>query len=217
MATPPTAEAQGMAALHAHALAEMTTLISQRLPYFRRMALRCLDNRADAEDAVQDAFLSAWKNLHRFRGQAQMSTWLTVIVMNAARMVMRKRSRSPHVSLDGQIQEGEESRFFDLLSDNRPGPEAQAARRELEDRLQRLSVHLSPNLRNVIRLRGLEGLSTREAAEALGLTESALKTRAARAREQLRQLDESHPALGIAAARRPPRRRRTKAAPPTLA
>ncbi|HUB20085.1 MAG TPA: sigma-70 family RNA polymerase sigma factor [Acidobacteriaceae bacterium] len=196
-------------AVRPDALEEMTTLISERNPYFRRIALRRLDNLADAEDAVQDAFLSAWKNLGKFKGEAKMSTWLTVIVMNSARMVARKHPRPPHISIESEDHNQENLRFSEILADVRPDPEDQVSRRELELRLSQLSAHLAPNLREVIRLRGVEGLSTREAAEALGLTESAVKTRAARAREQLRNLDRSTPAR--VTGRRNQRRRRVRA------
>jgi DNA-directed RNA polymerase specialized sigma24 family protein len=54
------------------------------------MAFRCVDNLADAEDAVQDAFLCAWRHLDKFKGEAQMSTWLTAIVINAARLGLKR-------------------------------------------------------------------------------------------------------------------------------
>lgn len=174
-------------------LEEMTTLMAERHRYFHRIALRRLDNHADAEDAVQNAFLSAWKNLDKFKGQAKMSTWLTVIVMNSARMVARKQRPYPlQFFVEGEGQE--EESFFLELPDTGPDPEAQVRRRELELRLNRLCAYLAPNLREVIRLRGAEGLSIRETACTLGLTESAVKTRAARAREQLRSLDQSNSA-----------------------
>jgi RNA polymerase sigma factor (sigma-70 family) len=63
--------------------------------------------RADAEDTVQDALLSAYKHLSKFRGQARISTWLSAIVINSARMQLRRRSRQPHVPLDEQSTEQE--------------------------------------------------------------------------------------------------------------
>jgi len=201
-------------AIRAHSLDEMMTLIAERLPYFHRMALRRLDNMADAEDAVQDAFLSAWKHLDKFKGQAQMSTWLTVIVMNSARMVVRKRPRTFHFPLEAEDQNNEEQLCFtELLPDTRPDPEAQVRRRELEQRLNQLSVHLAPHLREIIRLRGVEGLSIRETADALGLTESAVKTRAARAREELRRLHRTNPAKVTGATESVPARRRRRRIP----
>jgi RNA polymerase sigma factor (sigma-70 family) len=87
---------------------QLTDVIVRYLARFRRIALRLLGNIADAEDAVQDAFVSAFAHLDQFRGQATMSTWLTSIVINAARMKLRQRSRQAQISLD----ETTESRTF---------------------------------------------------------------------------------------------------------
>ncbi|HTW46667.1 MAG TPA: RNA polymerase sigma factor [Acidobacteriaceae bacterium] len=199
--------------LRTSSIEEMTALISERLPYFHRVAKRRLDNMADAEDAVQDAFLSAWKHLDKFKGESRMSTWMTVVVMNSARMVARKRLRSQHVPLDAPMQEDESMRLSDMISDGRPDPEEQARRLELEQRLRRLSVQLSPTLGEVVRLCGLQGLSVRQAADALGVSVSAVKSRAVRARKELRRLDRVKPA----AVTPPIRRRRTPRQPTTAA
>lgn len=188
---------------------EMTNLISERMQYFHRIARRRLDNMADAEDAVQDALLSAWKNLDKFKGQAQMSTWLTVIVMNSARMLIRKRPRALHLALDTD-QDDEGPRLEELLRDPCPDPEAQVRRRELEQRLHELSRQLPPKLREIVEVRSLDGLNTRETANALGLSESAVKTRLARARQQLKMLAQS----GSGQVAKVPRRRRKAASSP---
>src|SRR2546425_9556064 len=72
---------------------EMEDVLSRRLPSFYRSAYRFLGNPADAEDAVQEALLSAYKHLDQFRGQSQMSTWLTAIVSNCARMQRSEERR----------------------------------------------------------------------------------------------------------------------------
>src|SRR5580692_4109751 len=82
---------------------EMDGIVSCYWPSFYRTAYRYLGNAADAEDAVQDAMLSAYKHLSQFRRQARMSTWLTAIVINSARMQLRRRPRQPHISLDEQF------------------------------------------------------------------------------------------------------------------
>src|SRR4029077_12144853 len=84
---------------------EMQDVLSRCLPSFYRRAYRHLGNAADAEDAVQDALLSAYKHLDQFKGQARMSTWLTTIVTNSARMQLRRRPRQAHLSLDEQFAE----------------------------------------------------------------------------------------------------------------
>ncbi|HEV2730277.1 MAG TPA: sigma-70 family RNA polymerase sigma factor, partial [Terriglobales bacterium] len=87
---------------------EMEDIISRHLPSLYKSAYRFLGNAADAEDAVQDALLSAFKHLDQFRGESQMSTWLTAIVINSARMQLRRRRRQLHVSLDEPIGEQQE-------------------------------------------------------------------------------------------------------------
>src|ERR1700757_4916876 len=84
---------------------ELQRVLSLSSASFYRRAFRLLGNSADAEDAVQEALLAAHKHLHQFRGQSQMSTWLTTIVSNCARMQLRKRPRQIHIPLDEQIGE----------------------------------------------------------------------------------------------------------------
>jgi RNA polymerase sigma-70 factor, ECF subfamily len=172
---------------------EMITAITERLPYFRRIAMRRLDNAADAEDAVQDAFLAAWEHLDQYKGQAQMSTWLTTIVMNKSRTIVRKRAQVHFLPIDDQNESENHVQFAKHLSDCRPDPEAQFQNSECELRLNQLSARLSPALGIVVRMRNVEGLSVRETAEALGLTESAVKARTSRALAELRRLKRDTP------------------------
>jgi RNA polymerase sigma factor (sigma-70 family) len=99
--------------------AEMLAVVSNCLPSLYRYAYRQLGNKTDAEDAVQDALLAAYKHLNQFRGDSQFSTWLTTIVINCARMHLRKRSRYVHVSLDSRTGEDGEHPLSDLLVDHR--------------------------------------------------------------------------------------------------
>ena len=99
---------------------ELQRVLSLSSPSFYRCALRLLGNRADAEDAVQEALLAAHKHLHQFRGQSQMSTWLTTIVCNCARMQLRKRPRQIHTPLDEQIGEERTYSVSERLADPRP-------------------------------------------------------------------------------------------------
>jgi RNA polymerase sigma factor (sigma-70 family) len=115
---------------------ELQKVLSLRLPSFYRCALRRLRNSADAEDAVQEALLAAYKHLHQFRGQSQMSTWLTTIVCNCARMQLRKRPSQIHMPLDEQI--GEDERYFicERVADTRPSPEDECRNSELAAHLR---------------------------------------------------------------------------------
>ena len=167
---------------------EMNQALSRCRASFFRSAYRFLENPADAEDAVQEALLSAYKHIDQFRGEAQISTWLTAIVSNSARMQLRKRPRNIHVSLDEPIGEEQELSLSDLLADCRLSPEDECRNSELRARLNELVSQLSPSLRKAFQLRDLDGLTTREAAHILGVAEGTVKAQLARARAKLRRL-----------------------------
>ena len=169
-------------------LQELICVFDRRLASFKRIALRVLGNAADAEDAVQDAFLSAYKHLDQFKGQAQMSTWLTTIVVNKARMKVRQRSRYLHITMDAEDRDENKHPPSDALSDRRPTPEEVCQRLEAWERLAQLLTWLSPPLRTTFQLREVDGLSIREAAQVLGVAEGTVKARLARARIKLKQL-----------------------------
>lgn len=128
---------------------EMAAVLSRYLPSFYRHAFRYLGNVGDAEDAVQDALLSAYKHVGQFRGQARMSTWLTAIVINSARMQLRRRPRQAHVSLD-EHPDPESYALSELLPDHRPSPAEQCLRSDLADNVWQLARHLSPTLQQSI-------------------------------------------------------------------
>lgn len=167
---------------------ELQDVFSRYRPLLHRTAHRYLGNPSDAEDAVQDALLSAYKHLDQFRGQAQMSTWLVAIVTNCARMQLRRRPRQIHVSLNEQFGDEQGYTLSDRLVDSGPSPEEEYRRAELHDRLLQFAEELSPPLRKAFQLRDLEGLTTSEAAESLGLVEGTVKAQVARARAKLTRL-----------------------------
>ena len=167
---------------------ELQDAVLRSMPSFRRNAFRYLSNAADAEDAVQDALLSAYKHLDQFRGQAQMSTWLTAIVANCARMQLRKRPRAIHLSLDEPIGDEQEFSLSEVMADGAPNPEDECRRSELRSRLMHYLKQLSPSLRTAYQLRELDGLSTSETAQLLGLAEGTIKAQLARARAKLTKL-----------------------------
>jgi RNA polymerase sigma-70 factor, ECF subfamily len=161
--------------------------ISRYSPVLFRVALRRLRNIEDAEDAVQDALLAAHKHIGQFEGRSQLSTWLTKIVTNVALMKLRRHSRYETLSL-GPDQENDDAALAHELIDAGPNPEAICARMETDETLRRALAQLTPNLRSAIQMRELEGLSTREAANALGISTNALKSRVSRARATLSSL-----------------------------
>jgi RNA polymerase sigma factor (sigma-70 family) len=167
---------------------DLQDVISRYLPAFHRYAYRCLGNAADAEDAVQDALLAAYKHLGKFEGRSQMATWVTAIVNNSARMRLRKRSRRIELSIDERVADEQELCLADLLADNRPSPEDECRHSELQERFMQSVAQLSPSLREAFTLRALQGLPTSEIAQSLGVTEGTVKSKISRARANLRRL-----------------------------
>jgi len=167
---------------------EMNKALRRCRASFFRNAYRFLNNEADAEDAVQDALVSAYMHIDQFRAEAQMSTWLTAIVSNSARMQLRKRQRQIHVSLDEPIDEEQEHTPSESLTDGRPSPEDECRESELHALVKGLVTQLSPPLRKALELRALDGLTTNEAARILGVPNGTVKAQLARARAKLRRL-----------------------------
>lgn len=126
--------------------------------------------------------------LSEFRGQARISTWLSAIVINSARMQLRRRSRQLHVPLDEQSPEQESHALCDRLADRGQTPEEACRGAELAEHVHRLLRQLSPTLRRAFQLRELDGLTIRETANVLGVAEGTVKAQLARARTKLRFL-----------------------------
>jgi RNA polymerase sigma-70 factor, ECF subfamily len=147
-------------------------------------ALRVLGNPEDAEEAVQEGLLSAYRNLPRFERRSQFSTWLTRIVINAALMRRRSKRARPAVSLDEVVAEGELP-LAERFADDGPNPEQLYAGTELGDRMNKKLAEISALLRTAFWLREIEGLTAEEAAQVLGVSRNTLKARLWRARQEL--------------------------------
>jgi RNA polymerase sigma-70 factor (ECF subfamily) len=168
---------------------ELTDVINSHALRFRRIALGHLGNAADAEDAVQEALLSALRHVDQFQGRAKMSTWLTTIVINSARMKLRRRPHQVQVALDEPCGE-QNLPTADMVSDTRPGPEEVYRKRQIAETLAYATLRLPPVLLTTFRLRDVDGLSIRETAQLLGVPAGTVKARLARARRRLRQVIE---------------------------
>ena len=151
-----------------------------------RIAQHITQNREDAEDVVQDAFLKSYENLGQFQGQSKFYTWLVRIAVNEALMKLRRRRPERMVSLDEEVKTEDDSLPREV-ADWSPNPEQQYTQGELRDILTRTIQGLPPGFRTVFVLRDVEGLSTEETAEALDLSIPAVKSRLLRARLQLRE------------------------------
>jgi RNA polymerase sigma-70 factor, ECF subfamily len=151
-----------------------------------RIAQHITQNREDAEDVTQDAFLKAYRNLQQFQEQSKFYTWLVRIAVNESLMRLRKRRTSKTVSLDEDVQTEEDSMPREV-ADWSPNPEQLYDQQELKEILGKTVQGLPSSFRTVFVLRDVEGLSTEETAEALGLSIPAVKSRLLRARLQLRE------------------------------
>src|SRR6478672_11189246 len=147
-----------------------------------RAARAIVRDELEAEDVMQQAYVNAFTHLHQFNGSARFSTWLTRIAMNEALARVRRQGR-----FDSFDEESSNVELFTTLnqSDN---PERQAFAHELRDLLEWAIDRLPGGMREVFVLREVEGLSTLEVAECLGVSDDVVKTRLSRARAMLRRL-----------------------------
>lgn len=162
---------------------EFEDLVARNLSSFRRFAMHRMRNTEDAEDAVQDALLSAFKNIGQFEGRAQMSTWLMSIVANAIRMQLRRRPRSHMVSLEDSPEKYQWT-ISQMLADRRPTPEESVEQWQLCQLVTRMIGGLPRSQRVTLRLM-CDGFSIKKTAEALGVPVGTVKARLARGRAKL--------------------------------
>jgi RNA polymerase sigma-70 factor, ECF subfamily len=178
-------EPELVAAAKAGDMTAFETLVSRYERKIFRLAQNITQNREDAEDTMQEAFLKAYQHLGDFQGNSRFYTWLVRIAVNQALMKLRKR-RPNVVSLDEDIETGEESMPREV-EDWGPSPEDRYEQSELGGILNETISDLDPSFRIVFQLRDIEELSTEETADVLGLSVPAVKSRLLRARLKLRQ------------------------------
>lgn len=183
------ADAALLARLRAGESEAFEQLIGLATPVMLAVARRMLPTETDAHDAVQTAYANMVRSLDRFDGRSLLTTWLHRITVNACLMILRTRRRHPERNIsdllpafkdDGHQQPPEPSW--------NPSPSAGIERRELLATVRAAIAQLPESYRVVLLLRDVEGLDTAAAAEALDMTENAVKTRLHRARQALRTL-----------------------------
>ena len=155
------------------------------------LAMRILGHIQDAEDVTQQTFLSALENIDAFRGESSFSTWILKIASHAALKIIRKRKGLPTIPLEATNDETDDYAHIarpDYIADWRESPEELVPRHELAALLEDALGTLDEKHRLVFLLRDVEGLSIRDTAEALGITEANTKVRLLRARLQLREI-----------------------------
>jgi len=154
------------------------------------LAMRILRQEQDAEDVTQQTFLSVVENLAGFRGEASFVTWLVRIATHAALKIIRKRKGLDVISLEEATEPSEDSGTIphpEFIADWRQSPEQLVEMREIRHLLDEALSSLDEKHRLVFLLRDVEGLSIKETADTLGLSEANTKVRLLRARLQLRE------------------------------
>jgi RNA polymerase sigma-70 factor (ECF subfamily) len=160
-------------------------------PYERMLFNAChgmLRNPEEAEDAVQDAVLKAFRGLKGFRAEAKFSTWIVTIATNEARNRLRRQKIVPMESLEGQTEPFEGDVTPAILRDWRPVPSEVLESQQIRAMIESAVGELPPIYREVFMLRDVEELNVQETAEALGIEPGAVKTRLHRARMMLQKL-----------------------------
>ena len=153
-----------------------------------RAARAILKDDADAEDALQDAWLEAYRHISDFRGDAQLSTWLTRIAVTQALMKLRKQKRAQRVvPFASHARHDEDDRPLDVADARAESPSDATLRAEVRRAIERRIDDLPLNFRTVFMLREVEGLSVQEAAVCLSIPEATVRTRLFRARALMRE------------------------------
>jgi RNA polymerase sigma-70 factor (ECF subfamily) len=180
------AENFSLKALRAGDRAEFSRLVEAYSGKLYRLALKMLGNQQDAEDILQETFIKAYRHLNTFDGRSNLSTWLYRIATNEALMKLRKK-RPDTVSIDEPVEtmEGEQEPL--QIVDWCCLPEDELTSTEVRAYIDAAVERLPESLKVVFLLRDIENLSTMETAQALNLSEEAVKTRLSRARMRLRE------------------------------
>jgi len=152
----------------------------ERMVYL--MAMSIVKDESEAEEIAQEAMVNAYRYLASFRAESKFSTWLVTIAVNAARQRLKKANRARMESIDERIETAEGEFTPTFLTDWREVPLAALERGELRETIRTAVMELPEIYREVFTLRDVEGMNGAEAAEALGISDKAVKTRLHRAR-----------------------------------
>ncbi|MEN6571537.1 MAG: sigma-70 family RNA polymerase sigma factor [Anaerolineaceae bacterium] len=166
---------------------ELARFVETYSPRIYRLGMRILNNEQDAEDVLQETFIKAIRALPTFEGRSSLSTWLYRIATNEALMLLRKHSPEM-VSIDAPAEEEEEEQEALQIVDWTNQPESELSVREIRQQINSAVAKLPLGQREVFALREVEGMSVKETADILNVSESVVKTRLLRARMHLRQV-----------------------------
>src|ERR1700687_1160715 len=179
-------ESQLVSAAKAGDAAAFEELVNRYERKIFRLGMNITQNKEDAEDVMQEAFLKSFKNLDHFQGDSRFYTWLVRIAVNEALMKLRKR-RPNQVSIDEPLTNDDDDSVFREIEDWGPSPEQKFAQTELNQILNEVIGALHPIFRFAFLLRDVERVSTEETAQILGISVAAVKSRLLRGRLKLRQ------------------------------
>ncbi|MDH4066235.1 MAG: sigma-70 family RNA polymerase sigma factor [Acidobacteriota bacterium] len=189
--SPPVAPPDGdlIAGLRAAAPGAFEQLVRTHGGRLLAVARRLLGNEEDARDAVQEAFMNAFRSIGRFEGGSLLSTWLHRIVVNVSLMKLRRRKRKPEESLDHLLPAfHDDGHFADRIESGAEPADQRLAREEEQAAVRAAIDELPDHYRTIVLLRDIEGIGTNEVATELGITPNAVKLRLHRARQALRAL-----------------------------
>jgi len=175
-----------LAALQQKNKAEFARVLDQNADRIYRLALKMVGNPQDAEDVLQETFIKAFNNINQFEGRSKISTWLYRIAVNESLMLLRSR-KVQVLPLDKDIETDQGDTIPRQIMDWCCLPEKELMSGESRKHIRKAINTLSDANRAAFLLRDVEGLSTKDAAETLEISESALKVRLMRARMQLRE------------------------------
>ncbi len=168
-------------------------LVREQTPILLAVTRRILRDEEEAKDAVQEAFVSAFKAIGGFDGQAKLSTWLHRIAINAALMKLRKRPRGRERPIDDLLPKYmDDGHMLEPAADWDVLPETAVQNRETADLVRRSIDQLPDTYRTVLLMRDIEQLDTAETAEILDVSTNVVKVRLHRARQALRTLLDPH-------------------------
>jgi RNA polymerase sigma-70 factor (ECF subfamily) len=156
-----------------------------------QLAMRYVRDESDAQEILQDVFVTTWRKLSGFEGRAQIGSWLYRVTVNTSLMFLRSRKRRPKEQL---ITGCDDALAFEAANTNhdpgygqQPNPLECLVSLELHREIQNAINRLPPRLRRVFLVRQIEGYSTQQAATSLGLSQQVIKTRLHRARAAIRE------------------------------
>jgi RNA polymerase sigma-70 factor (ECF subfamily) len=187
--TPPDADGRDVLRFREGDESAFEALVLRHERQLYQIALRMLGSREDAMEAVQETFLRIFRSLKDFRGDAAFRTWAVGILLNLCRsriVSTRERMRRREMALVKVDDEGEEMSAVDP-PDQRPDPEAAALGGELRQALERALGQVTPEHREILILREIQGMEYEELGQALGCAHGTVKSRLCRARQALRE------------------------------